>query len=113
MVNIARAFIFFLIIFSGCSSNYIQSTSNIVKFKAEVIPYDESLLLCKITGNSMDSALYIKSYKIEYSEDKAHVYINKSLKKTGISSPYYIQFLISESINYVYLGDSALIWERE
>ncbi|HRX15400.1 MAG TPA: hypothetical protein P5123_03720 [Spirochaetota bacterium] len=113
MGKITRTYIFFIMFFLGCSSNYVQSTNNIAKFKTEVIPYDKSLLLCKITGNSMDSALYIKSYELVYNIDNVHIYINKSLKKTGISFPYFIQFIISKNINYVYLGDSEIIWRRE
>ncbi|MBN2770806.1 MAG: hypothetical protein JXR90_08950, partial [Spirochaetes bacterium] len=73
MVKIMRAFVLLPLIFPGCSANYIQSTNNIAKFNVEVTPYNDSFLLCKITGNSLDSALYIKSYDIDYYEDRVHI----------------------------------------
>ena len=66
----------------------------------------------RITGQSKDSALFIKSYEISYDVDTVHVKIFKTLKNTGYANPYGIQFYIPKSIKFIILGDNEIVWKR-
>ena len=59
----------------------------------------------------MDSALWISSYNVKYKKDKVIVIIKKSLKATGMSGPYLIEFPVPKSTTAIYLG-SEVIWKR-
>lgn len=91
----------------------VQSKSQIINYKFEVVQIDSSAnFYGEITGNTNDSALWIKSYSIEYKNNDMHVTIVKSLRNTGISDPYFIKFFIPQNVARVYLGNNELIWTR-
>ena len=99
-----------LIILSSCSK-IVESKDDISNFRIEISEFDTNeTLLCRIYGNTKDSALWIKSYKLEYDGQNVFVLIEKSLNPTGISDPYFIQFIIPEITENIYLGRKELIW---
>jgi len=101
-----------IIILASCSTT-VKSKSQIVNCKVEIVKMDTSEnLLCKITGNTADSALWIKRYSIQYKGSEIKVFIEKSLQTTRISDPYYIQFIDPETEKKIYLGNGELIWKR-
>ena len=101
-----------LIIITSCST-IVESKTEILNFDIEISEFDSTeTLLCKLTGNTADSALWIKSYNIEYKKNAIFIIIEKSLRPTGISNPYFIQFLIPEKIESIYLGQGEIIWQR-
>jgi len=101
-----------LTILSSCST-IVKSKTEISNFEIIISKLDTTeTLLCKIVGHSLDSALWIKSYKVEYDDNKVFVIIEKSLKSTGISDPFFFEFVIPDSAEYVYLGKKEVIWSR-
>ncbi|MBN1499863.1 MAG: hypothetical protein JW982_06905 [Spirochaetes bacterium] len=102
----------FMISAVSCMSP-VKMKSEIRDFKIEVIEIPGSSdSLVKITGKSMDSALWIRSYRIEYKGKNVYVNLDRSLQPTGISSPYYLEFLIPDETENIYLGKNEIIWER-
>ncbi|OGF25338.1 hypothetical protein A2331_03940 [Candidatus Falkowbacteria bacterium RIFOXYB2_FULL_34_18] len=66
----------------------------------------------QLTGVSVDSALWCDSYKIKYNRSSVNLFIYKTLRDTGCSHKYFIQFPISNNVNEVYLGESELLWSK-
>lgn len=102
----------------------VISCSETIKSKGQIANYSieisnevskqnkSNITLCKLTGNTMSSAFWIYSYKVEYNNDKIFIIIEQTLQKTGISSPYFIQFIVPEEVTRIYLGREEVIWQR-
>jgi hypothetical protein len=100
-----------LLFITSCTS-VIKSSSEFKSYQKKIY-FDKKLNLhiMEISGFMTDSALWIKSYKIEYEKEKIIITITKDLKQTNNSGPYFIQFIITDSVNYVFLGNE-IIWKR-
>ncbi len=98
-------------LFTSCAS-VVKSKNQILDFKIDFAQlYDTDTMLCRITGNSQDSALWIRSYRIEYRGKDVYLIIEKSLEPSGISNPYFIQFVVPKGAERIYLGHSELLWQ--
>jgi len=100
-----------MILILSCTSN-VKSTSDIGSFQTkvssdEITKHD----YIEISGIVIDSALWIKSYNIEYDTDTIHVSITRSLKRTGNNGPYHIKFIIPDTVNSIFL-ENEVIWKR-
>ncbi len=105
-------FIFIALISITSCSQLIKSKTTILDLKIDITEINNGDLLCCLSGQTGDSALWVESYIIKYEDDKIFVLIKNSLKKTGISNPYYIEFIIPKSVETVFLGKEEVIWKR-
>jgi hypothetical protein len=99
-------------------SGFVAGKSEIGKFTVKISPANtlplignEELYTIEISGITKDSALWIKSYSVRYETTRMKIRIEKSLRATGLSNPYYLQVLIPESVNEVFLGNE-LVWQK-
>mgnify|MGYP007101877549 FL=1 len=74
-------------------------------------PQKSKLIKTTISGWILDSALSISSYKIRYKNDKVFIDIDRKIGSTGMAMDYYIQFLMSQNVKEIYIGNS-LFWTR-
>jgi len=109
-----RLFPFILIVISlmSCTTS-ISSSRGIGSFRIDVqcIQGTQNKLVT-VSGNNTDSGLWIREYSIKYYDDIAQLHIYKTLKNTGNSGPYFIQFIISPDVNFVKIGNEV-IWRSE
>lgn len=88
------------------------STSKILFDNLKIqIEETEKEYLSKVTisGFKITSALSIKDYQIKYDNDRIFIKINESLKNTGMSTDYYVQFLMKKNVKEIYI-ENQLVW---
>lgn len=106
--NLMLVIILSLIVFSSCTTVSI-SDYEISNLKISINDTSDNNKLVTITGNSFDSALYISSYSITYKKQCAFVSIKKSLSKSSISTPYFLQFVVTPEVRSIYI-QNKLVW---
>jgi hypothetical protein len=102
-----------LVIVSSCATRDINSKNEIVDFVINIESYNSMYNLVTITGKSMDSALWIKDYKITYIKKTVIVYIQQTLIPTNNSSLFYISFLVPIDTETIKMGKNEIIWTKE
>ena len=104
--------LFISTVFVSCVSLFRLSVSKSdfknfdIGFEKTEKPYE---LKVTISGEILDSALSIESYKIRYEKNKVFIDIDRKIKNTGISMDYYIQFLMNTDVKEIYIGKD-LFW---
>ena len=102
-----------VLFFTSCSS-FVKSPAEIGDFSIKFSDTDKpGQKLCLISGVSKDSALWIKSYLVRYKKDAMYLFIERSSRSTGHSSPYYLQFVVPENVKEIHLGKDSIIWSRQ
>ena len=95
------------ILLSSCTSSHIKSFE---KFNLQIEDsVKENSLIVSISGYELNSALSIEKYEIKYGNNKIFININESLRNTGMSVDYYIQFLMSKDVKEIYINNQ-LFW---
>ncbi len=99
-------------LFTSCTT-LINSSKSIGDFNISVTASENNNGdFIRIRGKNISSALYIKEYDIIFKSDKVFVKIFETLKDTGYSDGYDIQFYIPKSIKFIILGDNEIVWKR-
>ena len=95
------------LLFTSCTSASIKGFNNLdIKFEET---QEDDLVKATISGFKCSSAISIGSYQVEYKNNKVLVKIKEKLTSTGMAMNYYIQFLMSKSVNEIYIGKD-LFW---
>jgi hypothetical protein len=112
VMKIIMGLIFIMSFITSCST-LINSSRSIGDFNVSITPSENKKGdFVRIRGTNLSSALYIKDYDIIFKGDKVFVKIYETLKDTGYSDGYDIQFYIPERIIFIVLGDNEIIWKR-
>ena len=96
-----------VLLFTSCTSASIKGFNNLdIKFEET---QEDDLVKTTISGFKCSSAISIGSYQVEYKNNKVLVRIKEKLNDTGMAMNYHIQFLVSKSVNEIYIGKD-LFW---
>lgn len=100
------------VLFASCST-MIKSSKDIGSFDIKVQKIEGSgNHLVLISGVNLNSALWIEKYEVQYLGSIVEIRIYQSLKNSGYSGPYAIQFEISQNIKKIRIGQE-IVWERQ
>ena len=95
------------LLFASCISASVKGFNNLdIQFEET---QEDDLVKATISGFKCSSAISIGSYQVEYKNNKVLVRIKEKLNDTGMAMNYYIQFLMSKSVNEIYIGKD-LFW---
>jgi hypothetical protein len=91
----------------------VSSKSEIGEFRIDVsFSKDHGCDVARITGRQLDSSLWVHSYSVVYEKEKITVNIERSLKQTGMSGLYLIEFPVPLTVKRISSGPGDIVWER-